>query len=403
MMPGAGVLPAVPGLPRATPEDGMRATLAGLEAQARALEAANATLIAANEGLERRIARRTAELAEANAALRDRDQHLRLIFESATDYAIFTMNLDGRVTSWNPGARRLLGWAEEEMLGRTTEELFTPEDRARDGVPAAELRHAMEHGRAEDERWHRRKDGSRFWASGLSMLLREEDGELRGFLKIMRDRTAERHQEERREILLRELDHRVKNTLFVAQSVASQTERTAATPAEFRTAFSARLQALARAHDMLAQRGWEGASLREVLGRTLDAAHGPNAAARITLDGPDILMPPNSAVTANLAFHELATNAVRHGALSVPEGRLEVVWKLERPAAGAPPIVDIVWREHGGPPVRAPAHRGFGSRLLEQGVTREFGGEVRLDFRPEGMECRMRLPLSKPQQPGERS
>jgi PAS domain S-box-containing protein len=380
----------------------VRAILAELEAQARELESANAALTAANEGLERRIARRTAELAEANAALRERDQHLRLIFEGATDYAIFTMDLDGRVTSWNPGARRLLGWTEEEMLGQTIERLFTPEDSAREGVPAAELRHAMEHGRAEGERWHLRNDGSRFWSSGLNMLLRDEGGAERGFLKIMRDRTAERRQEERRETLLRELDHRVKNTLFVAQSVASQTERTAATPAEFRTAFSARLQALARAHDMLAQRGWEGAPLREVLGRTLQACPGPEGAARVTLAGPDVLMPPNSAVTANLAFHELATNAVRHGALSVPGGRVEVIWELERPAAaGAAAVVDIVWREHGGPPVRAPSRRGFGSRLLEQGVTREFGGAVRLDFRPEGMECRMRLPLSKPgQRPG---
>ena len=379
------------GTPSGASDGALRVALEELEAQARQLEQANAALSVANERLEEKVARRTAELAAAKAVLREREQHLRLIFESATDYAIFTMDLHGRVTSWNAGARRLLGWAEEEMVGRTTHDLFTPEDRA-EGVPEAELRRAMECGRAENERWHQRKDGCRFWASGLAMPLRDEHGVLRGFLSIMRDRTGARREEERRELLLRELDHRVKNTLFVAQSVAAQTERTVATPAEFRVAFGGRLRALARAHDMLAQRCWEGAPLREVLQRTLKA----HAAERVALCGPEILLPPNSAVTANLAFHELATNAAKHGALSVPGGRVEVTWAAEQPGGGVPPMVAVTWRERGGPEVRPPERRGFGSRLLEQGVAREFRGEVRLDFLPDGVECRMRLPLSPP-------
>jgi PAS domain S-box-containing protein len=378
-------------MPAAAPGEVLRVALQELEAQAKQLEQANAALSVANDRLEEKVARRTSELAAAHAALREREQHLRLIFESATDYAIFTMDLHGRVTSWNTGARRLLGWTEEEMLGRTTHDLFTPEDRAR-RVPEAELRRATECGRAENERWHQRKDGRRFWASGLAMPLRDEHGALHGFLTILRDRTDARREEERRELLLRELDHRVKNTLFVAQSVAAQTERTAATPAEFRVAFGGRLRALARAHDMLAQRCWEGAPLREVLQRTLKA----HAAERLVLCGPEILLPPNSAVTANLAFHELATNAAKHGALSVPGGRVEVTWVAEQPGGAAAPVVAVTWRERGGPEVRPPVRRGFGSRLLERGVAREFGGEVRLDFLPDGVECHMRLPLSAP-------
>lgn len=387
------------------PTEVLQAALVELEAQARRLEEANAALSATNERLVEAVAQRTSELAEKNAALREREQHLRLIFESATDYVIFTLDLDGRVTSWNPGARRLLGWSEEEMIGRTTHELFTPEDRAAEGVPETELRRAAEHGRAENERWHQCKDGSRFWGSGLAMPLRSEAGGLRGFLKIMRDRTEARREEERRDLLLRELDHRVKNTLFVAQSVAVQTERTTATPTEFRIAFNARLRALARAHDMLAQRGWAGAPLDEVLRRTLEpywpgprpreqGAAQPGTAERVMLSGPEIVLPPNSAVTANLAFHELATNAAKHGALSVPGGRVEVSWSLQARGSGATPVAAILWRERDGPPVRIPQHRGFGSRLLEQGVAREFGGEVHLDFLPQGVECRMHLPLS---------
>ncbi len=370
----------------------LRVALEELEAQARQLEEANAALCVANERLEEKVASRTSELAAVNAALREREQHLRLVFESATDFAILTMDLGGRVTSWNPGARRILGWSEEEMLGRPTDDLFTPEDRAAEGVPAAELRRVVEAGRAENERWHLRKDGTRFWASGLSMPLRDEAGALSGFLKIMRDRTDARREEERRELLLRELDHRVKNTLVVVQSVAAQTERTAPDPSAFRAAFAARLQALSRAHDMLAHRGWEGAPLHEVLRMTLEP-YAADQAGRVVLSGPDVMVPANSAVTANLAFHELATNAAKYGSLSVPGGRVEVTWTVERAGPRGPRMVEVAWRERGGPPVRPPERRGFGSRLLERGVAREFGSEVRLLFLPEGLECQMRLPL----------
>jgi two-component sensor histidine kinase len=225
---------------------------------------------------------------------------------------------------------------------------------------------------------------------------------MRGFLSILRDRTEARRQEERRTLLLRELDHRVKNTLAVVQSVASQTERSTDAPASFREAFSARLMALARAHDMLARGGWEGASLREVIERTLDAHAGDAQAGgiqagglgtqRFTLDGPPVLLPPNATVTVHLGFHELATNAAKHGSLSAPDGQVEVSWTLAHRAGGR--VLDILWRERGGPPVRVPDRRGFGSRLLEQGLAREFGGEVRLDFQPEGVACRMRLTLA---------
>jgi PAS domain S-box-containing protein len=378
----------------------LRIALEALEAEARRLEEANAALSRANARLEGEVAARTAGLAEANAALWESQEHLRLVFESATDYAIYTLDFDGRVMSWNPGARRLLGWDEAEMIGRTTDRFFTPEDRAKDGVPAAELRRVIQQGRAENERWHLRKDGSRFWASGLVMPLRDEAGALRGFLHILRDRTEARREEERRNLLLRELDHRVKNTLTVVQSVAQQTERSTEAPPSFREAFGARLMALARAHDILARRGWEGVPLRELVERTLDPYGTPGGGRRLAMEGPPVLLTPNATVTVNLALHELATNAAKYGSLSVPEGRVEVTWTVE--AGDAESTIRILWRECGGPPVRVPERRGFGSRLLERGLAREFGGEVRLDFVPSGVECRisMAVPAAWPQPAG---
>ena len=176
------------------------------------------------------------------------------------------------------------------------------------------------------------------------------------------------------------------------QSIAAQTGRSTGTPGAFQDAFDARLMALARSHDMLTRGGWERAPLAEVAGRALE----PYAAApgRVVVAGPPVRLAPNAVVTLNLAFHELATNAAKHGALSAPGGSVEVGWALMRPKDKAPAL-EILWRERGGPPVRPPERRGFGSRLLERGLAQEFGATVRLDFAPLGVECRVRLPLAE--------
>lgn len=385
------------GAVEATAAEELQVSLEEQQVTAEELVEANAELARLNAGLADEVAARTAALTAANAALRGREERLRLIFEGATDYAVFTLDTEGRVAEWNPGAERLLGFTAEEIVGRRPDAMWTPEDLAA-RQPEVEMCRAAEHGRAADERWHRRRDGSRLWASGVMMPLLDcseqaPNGALRGFLKILRDCTKARADEERRQVLLGELNHRVRNTLAVVQAVASQTLRHAVVPAEVQSALLARLAALARSHDLLTRSGWEGAPLPEVVGQTL----APHAAAagegRIAVTGPPVLLPSAAVVTVNLAFHELATNAAKHGALSVPEGRVEVGWTLDRSQRGAPPAVEIVWRERGGPPVRPPERRGFGSRLIEGGLAREFGAAVRLDFAPEGVECRIRLPL----------
>ena len=371
-----------------------QAALAALQAQAQSLGAAITRLSRGNADLEREMAARSAELSAANATLRDDAEHLRQILASATEYAIYTSDLSGRITSWNTGAQRIFGHAETEILGQTQDLLYTPEDRAA-RVPELEMCKAVEEGRAEADGWVLRKDGSRFWAVGVKMPLLDAKGRPQGFLRILRNQTEAHAEDERRTLLLREMNHRMKNTLAVVHSMAIQTERTAETPAAFRRAFGERLLALARAHDMLAHSGWDGAPLREVVERTLEPHLGCGTE-RVVIKGPPIRLPPQAAVTVHLAFHELATNAAKHGSLSVPEGRIEVVWSLERGTRHRPPMARILWRERGGPPVRLPDRSGFGLRLLRRGLAREFGAEVGLDFAPEGLECHIRLALAPP-------
>ncbi len=317
----------------------------------------------------------------------------RLVLDNALDYAITTMDADGQFTGWNAGAQRIMGYSEAEVIGRTGDIMFTAEDRAI-GRFETELRRAAETGSAVNERWHLRRDGTRFRASGTMMPLRGPDGQLEGFLNILRDRTEAQAEMERRELLLAEMGHRVKNTFAAVQAIAGQTGRHAPSFADFREAFGARLRVLARSHDMLIRGHWEDAPLRQVIEDSLKAYD--EEPGRTSVEGPPALLPANRVVMASLVFHELATNAVKHGALSAPGGRVHVAWTVD--AGSGAGRAEITWRERGGPAVTPPERRGFGSQLLQQGAA--FDGTVRLDFQPEGLECRIVLPLGgRPAEP----
>ena len=205
---------------------------------------------------------------------------------------------------------------------------------------------------------------------------------------ISLDITERRNAEERQRLLLDELNHRVKNTLASVQSIALQTRRSVASPSAFSETFIERIHALARAHDLLTESAWQGASLADVITRTLALQVDGEEPSRVAAGGPAIRLGPNAAVTLNMAFHELATNALKYGALSAAAGRVDIAWRVD----GEDLTLD--WREAGGPPVNLPTLRGFGSRLIEQAMTRELGGEARLSFLRNGLWCHMRLPLS---------
>jgi len=217
-----------------------------------------------------------------------------------------------------------------------------------------------------------------------------EDGRAVRLAGISLDITERKAADERQKLLLDELNHRVRNTLATVQSLAMQTIRHAKGPSAFDMDFVERLHALARAHDLLTEAAWEGASLGEVIERTLRLRVAPGEDRRISIEGPFVRLSPNAAVSLNMVFHELATNAARYGALSAPGGGVEVSWAQD-PADQA---IVLDWRETGGPPVTAPASRGFGSRLIEHAVPRELGGKAQLSFASDGVRCHMRMPLS---------
>jgi PAS domain S-box-containing protein len=338
-----------------------------------------------------KILRDCTEQRRAEDALRESEERYRLIVESALDYAIFTTDLKGRITSWNRGAREVLGWDESEALGRPNVILYTPEDHLA-GVPEAEMAEALAAGHAEHDRWHLRADGSRIWGTEVVTPLRDGDGEAHGFLKILRDRTAQKREEEQRRLLLAELNHRVKNTLAIVQSLVTQTARGAASVDALRGSLEARLEALATAHDLLTREGWQGADLGDVVRATLAPYAGESA--RIQVGGPELHLTPNAALVLNMALHELATNAAKYGALSAPEGWVEVSWRLDQPGDAPGATLDLLWRERGGPPVPPAPARGFGTRLIESTVTYQLGGDARLAFAPDGVECWFQLPLS---------
>ena len=336
-----------------------------------------------------KVERRVAELEAENRALRAEAERHRQVLDSAVDYAIVALDLDGRITGWNEGARAILGYADGEILGRSGEVFFPAEDRAK-GVFANELHRAMQEGRAVNERWHLRRDGRRFWASGLMLPLLNGDGRPHGFLNVLRDNTAVRAEEERRALLLAEMGHRMKNVLATVHAIVGQTLRHAGVPAAVQETLGERLVALAGSHDLLTRSGWEGAFLSDLVQRAL-SPYGDSG--RVEASGPPVRLAADIVEMLNLALHELATNAAKHGALSVPEGRVGVSWTLRRTGKGTR-LVEIGWRERGGPPVTAPKRQGFGSRLLERGLAQKVGGTVKLEFRSEGLECHICLPIA---------
>ena len=312
------------------------------------------------------------------------DHAFRLMVESVSDYAIFMLTSEGYIASWNPGAERIKGYHASEILGRHFSTFYLPDEIA-SGKPEMELRVAKQQGKYREEGLRVRKDGSTFYAD-VTITAVFEDGKLRGFGKVTRDITERRRAEQQQRLLLDELNHRVKNTLATVQSITRQTLQKGVSLEEFRDAFEARLVALSHTHNLLTAGSWEGAPLRDIIAAELSPYLQVDAA-NLTASGPDVYLRPKPAVALGMALHELATNAAKHGAFSIPTGRVKLSWSKSGP------LLRLEWKESGGPPVQAPKRKGFGSRLLERGLAHELGGKTRLDFAPAGLRCTIEIPL----------
>lgn len=220
------------------------------------------------------------------------------------------------------------------------------------------------------------------------MALRQEQDDRAALRQALADReTAQRHQQ----LLIHELNHRVKNTLAIVQSLAYQTLRGADIPSEIRETFTGRLVALAEAHDLLNNQKWEGALLEDVLHQAIRAQF-PDTNDRVRLRGSSLKLDPKQAFAIAMAIHELTTNAIKYGALSVASGYVDITWQVY--PSESEQWMELVWKEFGGPLVTPPELMGFGSRLIQRGLAAELNGEASLRFEKKGLECTVRAPLT---------
>lgn len=303
-------------------------------------------------------------------------------FELALDNSaitVFEQDTDLRYTfMYNPPPDTLA----DEFLGKDDAEVFSAADAARLISVKRKLLATGESQHLEIEVMMAGQP--RFYDLRLDP---DSDGDEapRGIVGTAVDLTERRRNEKHMRLVMRELTHRSKNLLAVIQSMARKTASTASDTESFITDFSARLRAIAAAHDLLVAESWSGADIRDLLVASLAQTVDP-AAPEIRIDGPAVRLSPDSAQTLALAFHELTNNAIQHGALSAPGGRIEIVWARDGD------VVNLTWRESGGRPVQRSDRRGFGRVLLERLVGASLGGSAELEFRPEGVSWQIRFP-----------
>lgn len=320
------------------------------------------------------------DITEANRADWSQ-QRLASIVESSDD-AIVSKDLSGIITSWNTGAERLFGYTEAEAVGKSVTMLIP--DKRIDEEP--KILASIQRGERIDhyETVRRCKDGTLINISLTVSPIRNAQGKIVGASKIARDITERRRAQEQQDLVLGEIKHRIRNTLATVQAIATQTMRSAAP--EEQKAFSARLRNLANAHDLLTVENWSRASFRDVMNRALEP-FAETHRERFQMSGPDRSIGANKALVLTMALHELATNAVKYGALSNRTGRVEIKW--EQPQ-GDESRIRLTWQEIGGPKVIPPASKGFGSFLIERALEDEQGGS-RVEFAPDGLVCTIDL------------
>lgn len=324
--------------------------------------------------------------------IRESERHMRDLLE-ALPAAVYTTDAAGRITFYNKAA--------VEMSGRTpppgqewcvTWRLYTPE-----GMPLPHdecpMAIALKEGRTVRgvEAVAERPDGTRVPFIPYPTPLHDANGKLVGAINMLVDITDRKQAENRQKILIDELNHRVKNTLATVQSLSVHTARHADGMQDFVGKFQARLLAVARAHDLLTKRHWENAPLgslaAEVLAPLVGAAH-----ARVAIDGPAFDVSPRAALSLTMALSELATNAVKYGAMSCERGTLSLSWNIAQGPEGT--ALTLEWQEVGGPPVTPPTRRGFGLRLMERCIEGDLRGVFDLSFERSGVCCRLTIPTA---------
>jgi PAS domain S-box-containing protein len=347
----------------------------------------------ADAGADASLARQAAHLIErtqVETALRESEQRLRWlasIVESSYDPIIST-DMWRKITTWNDAAGRLYGYTFDEVIGRPIAILIPPDRHDEHRT----IRGRIERGeRIENyETVRQRKDSTLVDVSLTISPVRNAEGKVAGSSSIVRDITERKRAQEREKMLMAELDHRVKNVLARVDMVAVSSRNGSSSIDEFTRSLKGRIQSMAAAHVLLSQKGWRGVGLHALVRSQL----APYAAdANIAINGTDVILTAAAIQAMGMVLHELVTNAVKYGALSVPSGRMTVSWE-RRPNEHAANLV-FAWREFGGPQTAVDTKSGYGTRLIRELVPHELGGTVDLEFAAEGVSCRIEFPLQQ--------
>ena len=338
------------------------------------------------QGVVGDITRRKAQEAE----LRESEARFRAMANSAPALVWMT-TAEGPIEFVNQAFADYAGKPVDELHGGAVWfDLLHPED-----LPEVLRRRAESQQGGPDPYWNearlRHFSGEWRWMrSSLRPRFDPANGAFQGYVGIAMDVTEIRAAEARQQLLINELNHRVKNTLATIQSIAHQTFREGTVTRTARALFTERLLALSTAHNVLTRENWESAELGDIVAEAVRPYDEPRAP-RIRIEGAVARVAPHVALALSMAFHELATNATKYGALSVPEGRVALAWSIRADGRAA----EIIWRESDGPPVAAPAAKGFGSRLLGHGLAAELGQPAALGFAPQGLVCTLTAPLAE--------
>ena len=344
-------------------------------------------LEALNQDLERRVAERTAALQASTARLQESEHQLRLATEAA-EIGLWDVDNVSNTLFWPPRVKAMFGISADVPVSMA--DFFDgihPDDReatcaAFDASCDRDKRSLYD----VEYRTIGKEDGIVRWVAAKGRGIFDEEGRCVRIIGTALDITERKKAEQRQFLLAREVDHRARNALAVVQAIVRLTRSDS--KENYVKAVEGRVQALAQAHTLLSETRWQGADVTRLVVEEVAPYRGSDRS-RVRTDGPAVTLAPERAQSLALALHELATNSVKYGALSVAEGMLAVEWSVEDN------VMTMVWTEAGGPPVHPPTSHGFGTKIMNAGIKHQIGGDVAFDWRPTGLQCTLRIPLER--------
>ena len=329
---------------------------------------------------------------KAEETLRESEERLRMAL-AAGRMGTWRWNLRSGQQQWDDSIFRLLGLEPQPSASfDLLRSAVLPEDLDKVDVDVDNL--PLDDNFIDSEYRVRWPDGETHWIASHALMRYDRHGQPFEVIGVSHDITERKVLEERQRLVLREMNHRVKNSLAVVQAIVSQTIRMSRSPREAFERIQSRVMSVARTHDFLDRSTSADASLRKLITVEVEP-FADDIATRMTLNGPHVMLESSSVLALGLTLHELATNSVKYGALSAPGGHIAVTWAIHD-NGGDRPVIEIVWKETGGPKVRPPRRRGFGSRLIEGSVGGNLGGHVEVKYDPAGLEARLSFPLRPP-------